>query len=185
MIRDIKEFENYTISKDGVVTNKVTGHVKSCYIGKVGYPVVSLYSNGIKKECLLHRLLAVAFIPNPDNKPYVNHKDGIKAHSVLANLEWVTASENMQHAYGHGLIEKPVAISSMEAEKYLYRILQGCSITTIADETGLAISTVAKHVRRISKDLHLEESLDKVLTEQKLQRTLRLNDYPRKRSTLK
>jgi hypothetical protein len=52
---------------------------------------------------LVHRVVAECFIPNPDNKPYVNHKDGDKDNPAADNLEWVTRSENSIHAYGAGL----------------------------------------------------------------------------------
>lgn len=185
MEKSIEKFPNYTINTDGVVVNKVTGHIKSIHIGKNGYKVVSLYNKGETKDCLLHRLLALAFIPNPENKPQVNHIDGVKTNNALANLEWVTQSENIQHAYDTGLMHKPVYINKTVSEAYLRRILQGCTFTSIAEKDGFAVSTVAKYVRRISKELGLEEQLDEMLRIQKLQRQLRLNDYPRKRSTLK
>jgi hypothetical protein len=63
-----------------------------------GYRVLSLYKNGVQKQYTVHRLVASAFIPNPEGKREVNHKDGNKANNAVPNLEWVTASENMVHA---------------------------------------------------------------------------------------
>ena len=68
-------------------------------VGGTGYYKISLYKNGIHKNHNLHRLIAEAFIPNPDNLPQVNHKDGNKKNYSLDNLEWCTLSENMRHAY--------------------------------------------------------------------------------------
>jgi hypothetical protein len=69
------------------------------------YPVVNLRINGKKNARLLHRLLANAFIPNPENKPQINHKDGNKWNYALDNLEWVTDQENKIHAHKTGLIK--------------------------------------------------------------------------------
>lgn len=64
-----------------------------------GYENVDLYKNGVGKMITIHRLVAIAFIPNPDNNPQVNHKDGVKTNNNVNNLEWVTRSENQLHAF--------------------------------------------------------------------------------------
>ncbi len=63
------------------------------------YMRVSLNKNGSHKTVLVHRLVAKAFISNPFHKPQVNHKDGNRQNNLVENLEWVTSSENIQHAY--------------------------------------------------------------------------------------
>lgn len=69
-----------------------------------GYELAHLNKNGKRKACTVHRLVAITFLPNPLNKPMVNHKDGNKLNNEVDNLEWVTISENMQHGYMTGLI---------------------------------------------------------------------------------
>ncbi|WP_334352211.1 NUMOD4 domain-containing protein [Companilactobacillus sp. HBUAS56257] len=64
---------------------------------KSGYQAVSLYKNKKKYLGLIHRLVAIAFIPNPLNKPQVNHIDEIKSNNHVENLEWMTAKENMSY----------------------------------------------------------------------------------------
>lgn len=69
-------------------------------IGNHGYPVTNLWArDGKAKRATIHRLIAVAFIPNPENKPDVNHKNGIKRDFRIENLEWVTTGENVRHGY--------------------------------------------------------------------------------------
>lgn len=88
----------YSVSSDGKVkslfrykktlTPSVTRH---------GYETVELFSDGKSKRFLVHRLVALAFIPNPENLPQVNHKDENKRNNHVSNLEWVTAKQNMNH----------------------------------------------------------------------------------------
>ena len=72
-------------------------------VGLNGYIVNDLWINGEIKRVYPHRLVALYFIPNPENKPCVNHKNGIKTDNRIVNLEWCTYSENNQHAYDKGL----------------------------------------------------------------------------------
>lgn len=73
------------------------------YMSKVGYPQVHMF----KKEYYIHRLVADAFIPNPDGRPQVNHKDNIKTNNRVENLQWVTPKENMEHAASIGAMHNP------------------------------------------------------------------------------
>lgn len=72
-------------------------------ITKQGYKRVRLNKNGKVKNFLIHRLVAMAFIPNPDKKLYVNHINGVKDDNMVENLEWCSSSENQAHAYQTGL----------------------------------------------------------------------------------
>lgn len=79
---------------------------KKLFLSQHGYLTTSLRINSKLKNFLVHRLVAEYFIPNPENKRQVNHKNGIKTDNNIENLEWVTPSENIQHAYDKGLIVK-------------------------------------------------------------------------------
>ncbi len=68
-----------------------------------GYQAVTLAKDGVNRKIRVHKLVALSFIPNPDRKPDINHKDGNKHNNTIENLEWVTAKENQQHALATGL----------------------------------------------------------------------------------
>lgn len=76
-------------------------------IDKDGYEMLCIGAYKIRKPTGVHRIVAIAFIPNPENKPQVNHKNGIKNDNRLSNLEWVTNSENKKHAYNIGMTISP------------------------------------------------------------------------------
>ena len=101
--RPIAEFPNYLVTPDGRVFT-VNGKEKQPSQNYKGYLIVNLCSNGKSHLRRVHRLVAVTFIPNPDNKPDVNHKDGNKQNNRVDNLEWVTNSENHWHASREGLL---------------------------------------------------------------------------------
>jgi hypothetical protein len=103
-MKKIKDFENYSIDTLGNVWNTSTNTLKKYHFDSSGRCMVDLYNNGIRKKALVHRLVGDAFIPNPNNKPQINHINGIHTDNRLENLEWVTDSENKYHAYKIGLI---------------------------------------------------------------------------------
>lgn len=97
---------NYDISNLGRLRNNKTGNIlKTRKINKGGYfgTVVTLGSKKQSKMIVVHRAVAEMFIPNPENKPQVNHIDGNKSNNCVDNLEWVTPKENTCHAIMTGL----------------------------------------------------------------------------------
>lgn len=101
----IKSLERTVMRKDGFATT-VKESIKFPSIMNTGYYMITLYKNNIAKYCTMHRLLAIHFIPNPENKPYINHIDGSRDNNSLKNLEWCTQSENMQHAMRSGVMKE-------------------------------------------------------------------------------
>ncbi len=113
--KDIEEYEGlYQISNLGRVKrilfinniiSKPENRILSNKLDNLGYVQVTLCKNGTRKYKRIHRLAAKAFLPNPNNLPCVNHKDGDKNNNRIDNLEWCTHSYNTKHALSNGLID--------------------------------------------------------------------------------
>ena len=96
--KDIEGYKgHYQISNYGNVRSlkKDAFLMKGAYLK--GYKIISLWKNGIGKMFRIHRLVAAAFIPNPENKPCVDHIDGVRFHNFVENLRWCTQDENMNY----------------------------------------------------------------------------------------
>jgi hypothetical protein len=92
----IKASEHHSVSKEGVVYSHLSARVIKPWKSSNGYWLIRFKMGG--KGYFVHRLVAEAFIPNPENKREVNHKDGNRANCHVSNLEWVTPSENVNHS---------------------------------------------------------------------------------------
>ena len=98
----IKGYENYVIFEDGVVINTETGREMKPHIDKAtGYYRLSLSKNSKGKKLAIHRLIALAYIPNPDNKPCIDHVNRIRNDNRIENLRWATHLENNQNKSDH------------------------------------------------------------------------------------
>lgn len=143
----INGYNNYSISKNGQIRNDITGKIKADRINSRGYSLVDLYSNGERQTERVHRLVADTFIPNPDDKPQVNHRDGNKRNNSVENLEWCTASENMQHAFDTGL-SKPTR--SMLGRRNPNAGRPGRPVRIV--ETGQVFSSITECEKAINGD---------------------------------
>lgn len=110
---------NFVVEKD----KKISTH-------KTGYRYIVINYEGNQKFLLVHRLVAEAFLPNPDNLPEVNHKDLNKSNNSINNLEWCSRQENVDHALANGvggLPKKPIVAIDIEGNETTYESANACA----------------------------------------------------------
>jgi hypothetical protein len=119
-----------------------------------GYLRVKLSNRKMHRKFLVHRLVAEAFLPNPENKPEVNHKDGNKADNRFFNLEWATPKENQAHAVSYGLavdvrkLSRKLSDGQVIQARFLHQ--QGTDIPCLSSQFNLSVSAMAAIVARRS-----------------------------------
>lgn len=140
---------NYQISNSGLVMNKNTKKLVCHGMNEKGYLQIKIPIDGKTYTRKIHQLVALAFIPNPENKPEVNHKDGNKENCHDWNLEWTTRNENVQHAYDTGLIIAKKGSDSPSAkytDKQVHEICklleQGKGNVEVSEITGINESVI-------------------------------------------
>lgn len=127
---------------------------------RCNYPYTTLHRHGLQVRERIHRLVAKAFIPNPDSLPQVNHKDGDKTNNRVENLEWCTARDNLLHSFRTGLHpnedfeqnadKRPVIVTSPSGETFRF--------PSVGDAAAFMGYKYASH---FSRDLHKRNGLCK------------------------
>jgi hypothetical protein len=147
------------------------GRVKSMKFGKErilkpfpntrGYLIVFVAGKWEKQRCnLIHQLVAKTFLPNPESKPQVNHKDGNKLNNSVTNLEWMTHQENIQHAWDTGLFEEKrkaiVRACIIQKSKPVIDLYTGIKYNSLSDAcrvNNLRYSTEAMRIKMAYKTI--------------------------------
>ena len=149
----IKGYENYEVTTTGEVINTKTGRVLKPFKSKKGYLQVSLSKNGKEKIFLIHRLVAEAFIPNPENLPQVNHKDEDKTNNYVGtresnytdgNLEWCTHEYNQNY----GTRNKRIAIMNING-------IQSKTVLQLRKDGSLV--RIWPSAREVQRQLHFNQ----------------------------
>jgi hypothetical protein len=148
----INGFDNYAISNYGNIKNIKDNKVLTPYINENGYKEYHFCQNGIRKSFKIHRLVALYFIDNPDQKPYVNHIDGDKSNNNASNLEWCTAKENDEHARNTGLKNENKSIVATNA--ITHESVVFASISEASGILGINKGTIHKVLQKKRNKTH-------------------------------
>lgn len=175
---------NYTITPEGKVISS-TGKEIAPRIKEDGYVLVTLWLEGKSVSKRVHRLVAQTYLPNPENKPEVNHIDCDKSNNHFSNLEWVTSKENKEHAWRNGLYDSigekhfNTKLTDDEVRSICISLEEGKNNTIISEETGVPPNVISQ-IRigatwgHISKDYDISKKVLSFRTEEDVLRIAEL-----------
>lgn len=144
---------------------------------QVQYKQVSLWKENKGTSYYVHRLVAEAFIPNPEGKPEVNHIDGNRQNNNISNLEWVTSGENSLHASKTGLRVYTNRLTKDEFLDCLYDVINGESYQSLSSRVPYKVPFLSTKLRALAKEFNLETELNESLYIQRVNRA-RVNGNP-------
>lgn len=153
-MKRIPFLENYFVNKEGEVFSNNRGNkIKKLKQSVCGTQYKRIYlrvPDQKPKTFLVHRLVALTYLPKEEGKDFVNHIDGDKLNNSLENLEWVTSSENLRHAFRTGLksntgIGNPKSVlSEGEVREIYYKLSEGSRVIDLSREYGITTSAIGK-----------------------------------------
>lgn len=143
-MKDIPGFDGYLATKDGKIYSKKAGRYIKQRLNEFGYFRVTLWVNRKNKHAFVHRLVALAYLPNPSNLPFINHMDGVRTNNHLDNLEWCTAKYNTQHSIkaGRHPVARTRALSAARVKEIRMLSTSGLRKSQIAKQLGLSWDAV-------------------------------------------
>ena len=145
----IAGFDNYAVNERGQVVNTVKGNTLTPHLNENGYLYVTLRKDNKNRTMALHRLVALAYIPNPEDKPFVNHLDANRSNPHKENLEWCTQSENIKHAYVLGNMSQKKNFTVEETDWLLNEFISGNgNMTNLAKKMNVGLSRLTINMRQ-------------------------------------
>lgn len=166
----VRSLDRAITARDGVIYHRKGRVLRQSPHKDTEYPQVSLWVGNVGTSFYVHRLVAEAHIPNPENKPEVNHKDGVRSNNEHGNLEWVTSLENKLHAIGEGLRVYTTRLTKAEFVDCLYAVIEGESYQSLTTRVPYKVPFLSTKVRKIAQELGMEGELDESLYLQRVTR---------------
>ena len=142
----IEGFDHYLVSQKGRVINSRTGHFLTPCLNRDKYHCMTLSNEGKSSVLTLHRLVGLSWIPNPENKRTINHKDGDKLNNHVDNLEWMSTLDNIQHAFDTGI--NVYHRDKLEKDKNVIEgmLIEGLTYTEISKKYDCSYATIKRFV---------------------------------------
>lgn len=152
----IEAYPNYSVYPDGKIINNKTGRVLKLDLNSCDYLRATLCMDNRPKKFFVHRLVAEAFLDNPDNLPQVNHINGDKQDNSVENLEWCTQSINQYHAHHNGLQKRYTKVSEDQVKTICELLSEGVSIRTISSLMKIS-RYIPEDIKRKKTWLHISK----------------------------
>lgn len=147
-MKNIEGTDMYKVTEDGRVYSEHSGRYLNPIIVKDGVLKVRIKINGIKKSLAVHRLVAIAYVDNPDNKPQVDHIDGNKGNNHVNNLRWCTNEENQAYRDEQGNSGKERTGKRIRWGELLFPSIRAAA-RYIAELRGSKVETVRKELKAV------------------------------------
>lgn len=141
--REVQEYTNYEVNQFGETRHKKRKQILKPRSNKGGYLYVNFKINGKNTNFAVHRIVDLAFIPNPNGYTEVNHKDYDRTNNCVENLEWVTSSQNKQHAYLREENKKSRGKEVVQYSKDGELIKIYSSVSEAAKEFGCSVAAIS------------------------------------------
>lgn len=141
--REVKEYANYEVNQFGEIRHKKRKKILKPRSNNGGYQYVNFKINGKNTNFAVHRIVANAFIPNPNGYTEVNHKDYDKTNNCVNNLEWVSSSQNKQHSYlkKENKKSRGKAVNQYTKDGVFIKTFE--TITDAAEELGCCVAAIS------------------------------------------